>query len=752
MRQSLCLLRSALLCVTGLCFLFAPAPGGVALSREMATPYPILFVTQIPIPADFTTIGSVFGNHLASMQSVGRGGDLWIRYPDGTLKNLTAAAGFGEDGQQGANAIAVRDPSVHWDGNKALFSMVIGAPTQQYQGETYYWQIYEISGLGQNDTPRITRVATQPQGFNNISPIYGTDDRILFTTDRPHNGAQHLYPQLDEYEEAPTVSGLWSLDAQSGDLFLLNHAPSGDFTPSIDSFGRVVFTQWDHLQRDQQADGDAATGDCGSNSYGTFNYSDESSSAQILNDRSELFPEPRGCRTDLLEGTNLAGHSFNHFFPWTINEDGTDGEILNHLGRHELHRYIAGSRIDDVNVVEYSGQYNRFNQNDAENFLQIREDPTTPGRYFAVNAPEFSTHAAGQILRLDAPPTLDADHLSVVYVTHKETRSYTDVPSADHSGLYRDPLPLSDGQLLATHTAETGADSNQGSTAAPRSRYDFRIRFLTDRGDGVYVASAALTAGISETISYWSPDVLLLYTGALWELQPVEVRERSRPPRRITLLAPPEQQIFSETGVDLAELQNFMRQNNLALAVTRNVTTRDDFDLQQPFNLRVRDGVETVAKPGAVYDVAYMQFFQADQLRGLTYGGETPRPGRRVLAQYLHDTVALNADLPVEADDPVGSAAIAADGSMAAFVPARRAMTWQLTDGEGNGVVRERYWLTFQPGEIRVCASCHGLSEFDQKGRLAPQNPPEALRQLLLHWKAGQTPSPNRIFLPGIGR
>ena len=45
-----------------------------------------------------------------------------------------------------------------------------------------------------------------------------------------------------------------------------------------------------------------------------------------------------------------------------------------------------------------------FNQNSLLNFLQIKEDPTTPGRYYGVDAPEFSTHASGQILRMDAPP------------------------------------------------------------------------------------------------------------------------------------------------------------------------------------------------------------------------------------------------------------------------------------------------------------------------------------------------------------
>src|SRR5207237_9819673 len=114
---------------------------GVAYQANAAQlPAPILFVTQVPIPADFTTIGSVFGNHQASLDSAGRGGDLYIRYPDGTLKNLTRAAGYGKTGSQAGTGIAVRQPSVHWDGAKAVFSMVIGAPAKQYQVQTYFWQ------------------------------------------------------------------------------------------------------------------------------------------------------------------------------------------------------------------------------------------------------------------------------------------------------------------------------------------------------------------------------------------------------------------------------------------------------------------------------------------------------------------------------------------------------------------------------------------------------------------------------------
>jgi hypothetical protein len=104
-----------------------------------------------------------------------------------------------------------------------------------------------------------------------------------------------------------------------------------------------------------------------------------------------------------------------------------------------------------------------------------------------------------------------------------------------------------------------------------------------------------------------------------------------------------------------------------------------------------------------------------------------------VLARRLHDPAAANP--PLDAGDPPGSVEVAGDGSAAAFVPAHRAMTWQLTDGGGAAVVRERYWLTFQPGEIRVCTSCHGLNSEDQAGSGEPQNPPEALRALLRWWK-----------------
>jgi len=715
-------------------FLFAIGAAAVPVAAQDPLPDPILFVTQVPIPGDFVTIGSVFGNHRATMASVGRGGDLWIRYADGTLRNLTQAAGYGVSGFQGANSIAVREPCVHWDGQRALFSMIVGGAAHQYDYSAFRWQIYEITGLGASDTPVITYVAGQPAEYNNVSPIYGTDDAILFTSDRPRNGAPHLYPQLDEYEEAATNTGIWRLDAD-GTLTLLNHAPSGDFSPMIDSFGRVLFTQWDHLQRDQQADSDALTPPGNPPPYGTFNWTSEAEdSVPLFGDRTEIYPEPRASRQDLLAGTNLNGHSFNHFFVWQINEDGTDLEILNHLGRHELHAYIPATINDDDNVIDYYGQLPRYNPRPILNMLQPKEDPTVAGRYFMIDAPEFQTHACGQIIRVDAPPTLDADHVAVEYVTHPDTSGPDDTPGPNHSGLYRDPLVLADGTLIASHTSETRADANTGTRANPGSRYDLQLKTIVPAGNGYQAAGAPITPPITKTVSYWDPDVLVSYSGPLWQWQAVEVRSRPRPPRRTAELPSTEAQVFAEAGVRLGAFRKFLVANDLALIVARNVTTRDDFDLQQPFNLRVPGGVQTIGAPGLVYDVNHLQIFQADQIRGLSYNND-PRPGRRVLAQYLNDPASVAAN-PQDPGAPPASVRVASDGSLAAFVPARRALSWQLLDPAGTPVVRERNWLSFQAGEIRVCTSCHGPSQFDQAGQPPPTNPPLALRSLLDAWRA----------------
>jgi hypothetical protein len=725
----------------------------VAGTAGATRPFPILFVTQVPTPVDFTTVASTFGNHLADEDAAPRGGDLWILYPDGTQRNLTQAAGLGvATGFQDAHAIAVRDPAVDWSGTKAIFSMVVGAPSRQFEVDTFHWQLYEITNFAETDTgkPAITKVPYQPTDANNVSPAYLSDGRILFASDRTRTGAAHLYPQRDEYEEAPTVSGLWALDPASGALQILDHAPSGDFKPTVDSFGRVIFTRWDHLQRDQQADDDALEG---TEPYGTFNWSSEAASSAPTASRDEVFPEPRDVRKDLLQ-PNQEGHSFNEFFPWMMSQDGSGLETLNHVGRHDLLDYFDRSFNDDGNLHEFicgDDVCGRVNQNAVTNMLQIRESPKAPGTYYGTSAPEFATHAAGQVVSILGEPGRHPDNMPVTAQTDPHTSVPTDegtTADACHSGLYRDPLPLADGTVVVVHAGEIspgvpetradqniGTDASAGQPAKPASRYKFRLRTLVAGGcNGTMTYGAPITTPIVKSVSYWNPDQKVAYDNVtMWELDPVEVRKRDAPADTPTPVPDIEKNVFTAQGVDLAKFQLELEEAGLALIISRNVTTRDHDDIQQPFNLTVPGGTaQTIATTGKVYGVNFLQLFQADQIRGLG-GVATPKPGRRVLAQPAHDPVALAHNPPLAGGAPPGSTPIAADGSMVAMVPSHRAMTWQLTSATGTPVVRERYWLTFKPGEVRVCTSCHGLSSRDQVGDTEPINPPQAL-QTFLHW------------------
>jgi len=698
------------------------------LQAGVVSSNPIMFVTQFPISTDFATIGSTFANHTGDIDNVGRGGDLYIRYTDGSLRNLTREGGFGHDGLQDSTGIAVRDPAIHWSGTKALFSMVIGAPAIFEQNQ-YYWQIYEITGFGQGQTINITKLANQPIDYNNITPIYGSDENIIFTSDLPRTKNRHNYPQKDEYESTPTNTGLWKLDVNTGNVKLLQHSPSGSFSPFIDSFGRLIFTRWDHLQRDQQASP--------TNNIGAFNYANENPGAAIINNVLEIFPEPRTAEVDLLAGTNLEGHSINHFFPWQLNQDGTGEETINHIGRHEFHDYFNRSLNDDGNLIEFIPGVNRPNTNSIQNTFMLHEDPNQAGRYLAIDAPEFATHNGGQIIAFDLPIGARPDLASVNYLTHISTRNFVEegnTPPIEHIGFSRDPLTLSDSSIVASHTSETRAANNDGTRANPIPRYDYRLKTFVDNGSGDLVPDQNLTNLSNVTVSYYDPDVLVSYTGPLWELQAVEVVVKPQPPMTSAVIEIPEQLVLSEEDVDVPEFQAYLKSQNLAVIVMRDVTTRDIEDKQQPYNLRVANTMhQTIGSAGQIYDISHMQFLQGDQIRG-SGGIANPDNGQRVISQYLHDTSAVNNNI-IFTNAPDGSVEIYPDGSVALFVPAQRAMAWQSLAPDETPVVRERYWITFQPGEIRACGGCHGVNDVDQSGALPSTVKAEAFRALLQHWK-----------------
>src|SRR5690606_2129399 len=137
--------------------------------------------------------------------------------------------------------------------------------------------------------------------------------------------------------------------------------------------------------------------------------------------------------------------------------------------------------------------------------------------------------------------------------------------------------------------------------------------------------------------------------------------------------------IRTELGGDegVAELRDYLVANNLALVVSRDVTVRAD--RQQAFNLKVAWSDHQTAGPESTPDeLGWMQFFEGQQVRGYTNLGSG---GRRILARHMRND--LN---PLVAGRPMGGVKLGDDGSMAAFVPARRALAWQTTEVDGTPV------------------------------------------------------------------
>ena len=734
-----------------LCLLAAGPAGAFTLTN------PIVFVTQPPITRElngstsntFLTVVTEFGNQQADTAHAGRGGDLWLMTTNLGLVNLTRKAGLGMAGNQAGAGIDVRDPAIYWDGSKVVFSMVVGAPTNATDATTYYWQMYELSNLAAvmantNTPPVIVPVAHQPTNCNNVNPTYATGGRIIFMSDRAFANQPALYPQLDEYKGAACVTGTYSLDPVAGDLKLLEHLPSGGFNPFIDSFGRLLITRWDHLIQDGNATGDRL----GRTTNGALNFLSEATNAATqFTNTVETFPEPNDFDTNYCTQLGVNPDLFNFFFPWALDPDGGNEEVLNHVGRHEISfTTLTPSFTGDTNLFNVSNLVSRAasgvissNVNASQAFFQITEDPRTNGLYWAVNPPDISifggSHAAGQILTLTGGPSVNPTNMIVNFVT------VTNVPGriVSPQGVYRNPLPMSDGRVIAAYTPANvslnfGVDINTGTVSLPVAAYQFRLMTLTNTTP-FWTTNQFLTGGILNTSIYWSGGILVTNAGAFWELQPVEVRARPVPNPVHTPVNPIEQQVFADEGVDLTTFQADLTARGVALVVSRNITARDDADKQQPYNLSVPGGVSSIANGGKVYGVTHLQYLEADYLRGYTFGSTNIQPGRRVLAVPLHATTNLNYASGLN-NAPPGGTQIMSDGSQATFVPAGRAVTWQLTGTNNNdSVVKERYWLNFRAGEVRTCANCHGINAIDQLGRPAPTNAPLALRQLLRLWR-----------------
>ncbi len=120
----------------------------------------------------------------------------------------------------------IRDPHVHYDGGKILFSY--------RKAGSIYFHLYEIQADG-SDLRQITDGA-----FDDIEPIYLPDGGIMFCSSRCNRWVNCWHTQ---------VAVLYRCDADGGNMRSLSANVEQDNTPWMLPDGRVLYTRWEYVDR-----------------------------------------------------------------------------------------------------------------------------------------------------------------------------------------------------------------------------------------------------------------------------------------------------------------------------------------------------------------------------------------------------------------------------------------------------------------------------------------------------------------------
>ncbi len=122
---------------------------------------------------------------------------------------------------------AVRDPRIHYDGDKILFSC--------RRGGTHHYNLYEIN----LDGTGLRRITDGP--WDDIEPAYLPDGGIVFCSTRCKRYIGCWLAQS---------AILYRCDADGKNLRMLSSGSFTENTPAVLPDGRVLYTRWEYVNRD----------------------------------------------------------------------------------------------------------------------------------------------------------------------------------------------------------------------------------------------------------------------------------------------------------------------------------------------------------------------------------------------------------------------------------------------------------------------------------------------------------------------
>ena len=153
--------------------------------------------------------------------------NIWFHAADGTrlckLNPKTAALSVLLDDPGGS----VRDPCVHYDGERILFAY--------RKGGTHQYHLYEIDADGAN----LRQLTDGP--WDDIEPTYLPDGGIIFASTRCK---RYILCWLAQ------SATLHRCDADGGNIRMLSSNTVTENTPCVLPDGRILYTRWEYVNRD----------------------------------------------------------------------------------------------------------------------------------------------------------------------------------------------------------------------------------------------------------------------------------------------------------------------------------------------------------------------------------------------------------------------------------------------------------------------------------------------------------------------
>lgn len=198
----------------------------VALANPVLADFPVLYVVRNQYAVDHHNTETFFHTNEPNIDNYNPGGALKLFNPKSGKSTVLI-----NPGSEGL----VRDPEIHFDGQKVVFSMRV-AKNQNYS-------IYELRLDAENNfeivPDGLSRLTSETEA-SDIDPLYLPDDRIIFSSTRD---IKYCHCNMH------IMANLFRMDGDGANIHQISKNTLFDMHASLLPDGRVLYSRWEYVDR-----------------------------------------------------------------------------------------------------------------------------------------------------------------------------------------------------------------------------------------------------------------------------------------------------------------------------------------------------------------------------------------------------------------------------------------------------------------------------------------------------------------------